>query len=97
MLGQSTQIERSTVEQVREKIAALREQTREAQAAKTYDFERRLGEIKAKEDTLRQERKAKKKAAKESQRLEMIKDVDMEEQGAMSSMMGFAGFGTSKK
>lgn len=97
MLGQSTQIERSTVEQVREKIAALRAQTREAQAAKTYDFERRLREIKAKEDALRAERKAKKKAAKENQRIEMLKDVDMEEQDAMSSMMGFAGFGTSKK
>lgn len=97
MLGQSTQIERSTVEQVREKIAKLREQTKEAQAAKAYDFESRLAEIKAKEDALRAERKAQKKAAKEAHRLEMIQDVDMKEQEGITAMMGFSGFGTSKK
>lgn len=101
MLGQSTRIERSTVEQVREKIASLREQTRDAQSAKTYDFDRRLAEIKAKEDEHRAERKAQKKAAKEAQRLDIIKsttgDVDMEPQNDMTAMMGFAGFGTSKK
>jgi U4/U6.U5 tri-snRNP component SNU23 len=101
MLGQSTRIERSTVEQVREKIASLREQTRDAQSAKTYDFDRRLAEIKAKEDAYRAERKAQKKAAKEAQRLEMIKhttgDMEVEPQDDMAAMMGFAGFGSSKK
>lgn len=89
------------MEQVREKIAQLREQTREAQAAKAYDFERRLAEIKANEDALRAERKAKKKAEKENQRMDMLKavneDVDMEAQDAMSNMMGFTGFGTTKR
>jgi U4/U6.U5 tri-snRNP component SNU23 len=101
MIGQSTRIERSTVEQVREKIAALREQTKDAQAAKAYDFERRLAEIKAKEDTLRAERKAQRKAAKESQRLEVInaanEDVDMQSKDDITVMMGFSGFGTTKR
>ncbi|KIM26939.1 hypothetical protein M408DRAFT_24962 [Serendipita vermifera MAFF 305830] len=101
MLGQSTRIERSTVEQVREKIASLREQTRDAQNAKTFDFDRRLAEIKAKEDAFRNERKAQKKAAKEAQRLEMIKsatgDMEVEPQEDVAAMMGFTGFGTSKK
>jgi len=101
MLGQSTRIERSTVEQVRQKIASLREQTRDAQNAKAYDFDRRLAEIKAKEDAYRAERKAKKKAAKEAQRLEMIKatagDMEVEPQDDIATMMGFSGFGSSKK
>lgn len=100
MLGQSTTIERSTVEQVRAKIAQLREDTREAQNAKTYDFDQRLAQIKVKEDALRAERKAKKKAAKEAQRMELVKetlDVDMQPQDDMAAMMGFAGFGTTKK
>ncbi|PVG02502.1 hypothetical protein CPB86DRAFT_584290 [Serendipita vermifera] len=101
MIGQTTRVERSTVEQVREKIAALREQTKEARAAKAFDFERRLAEIKAKEDALRAERKAQRKAAKESQRLEVInaanEDVDMQSRDDIASMMGFSGFGTTKR
>ncbi|CAG7850653.1 SubName: Full=Uncharacterized protein {ECO:0000313/EMBL:CCA68320.1} [Serendipita indica DSM 11827] len=101
MIGQSTRIERSTVEQVREKIAALRAQTKEVQTAKNFDFDRRLAEIRAKEDELRAERRAQKKAKKEAQRAELLKvgtdDVDMEAQADMAAMMGFSGFGTTKK
>ncbi|CAG8691548.1 2175_t:CDS:2, partial [Acaulospora colombiana] len=101
MIGQSTRVERSTVEQVREKIAALREQTKEARAAKTFDFERRLAEIKAKEDALRAERKAQRKAAKESKRLDVInaanEDLDMQSKEDITAMMGFSGFGTTKR
>ncbi|KAG9054271.1 hypothetical protein FS842_005626 [Serendipita sp. 407] len=101
MIGQSTQVERSTVEQVREKIAALREQTKESQTAKTFDFDRRLAEIKEREDQLRAEQRAQKKAQKEAQRMTMIasvnEDVDMKAQDDIAAMMGFGGFGTSKK
>ena len=101
MIGQSTRIERSTVEQVREKIAALRAQTKEVQTAKNFDFDRRLAEIRAKEDELRAERRTQKKAKKEAQRAELLKaatdDVDMDAQAGVAMMMGFSGFGTSKK
>jgi len=41
-LGQTTRIERSTVEQVRARIAYLREKTKEASNAKSFDFKQRL-------------------------------------------------------
>jgi len=99
MLGQSTSIERSTVEQVRAKIARLREETREAQGAKAYDFDKRLAQIKANEDAIKAERKAKRKALRETQRMQLARSNDMEtaDNGDMARMMGFSGFGTTKK
>lgn len=97
-LGQTTRIERSTVEQVRARIAFLRAQTKEATSAKTFDFEKRLAEVREKEAALRAEKKAAKKAVKQQARAEMAKDVEMADGGDdMMKMMGFAGFGTSKK
>ncbi|KIL65924.1 hypothetical protein M378DRAFT_76186 [Amanita muscaria Koide BX008] len=92
-IGQSTKIERSTTEQVRQRIAYLRETTKAASNAKAFDFEKRLAEIRAKEQTLRDQKKAEKKAAKERVRLEMIQDDNSE----MAQLMGFGGFRTSKK
>ncbi len=97
-LGQTTRIERSTVEQVRARIAYLREKTKEASNAKSFDFEQRLAEVRQKETAAREEKKAKKKAEKEKSRMEVVKDVAMApEDSAMMNMMGFSGFGTSKK
>ena len=97
-MGQTTRIARSTVEQVRARIAYLREKTKEASTAKTFDFEKRLAEVREKEAALREEKKAQKKAEKERQRVEAIKDVTTTQEGSdMMQMMGFAGFGTSKK
>ena len=98
MLGQRTTIERSTVEQVRARIAQLRAQKKEESSAKTFDFKKRLAEIKEKADAERAEKKAAKKAEKEKSRMEMIQDVAMQEDnGEMAAMMGFSGFGTTKK
>jgi U4/U6.U5 tri-snRNP component SNU23 len=96
-LGQTTKTERSTVEQVRARIAFLREKTKEASAAKSFDFEQRLKEVKAKEAALRADKKAQKKAAKDRVREELAKDVDMDAQNDIAAMMGFGGFGSSKK
>lgn len=97
-LGQTTTIARSNVEQVRARIAFLREKTREAANAKAFDFDQRLKEIREKEEAERQEAKEKKKAEKEAKRIDLVRTID---DGSgdmdMSSMMGFAGFGTSKK
>ena len=98
MLGQRTTIERSTVEQVRARIAQLRAQKKEESSAKTFDFKKRLAEIKEKADAERAEKKAAKKAEKEKSRMEMIQDVAMQEDNdEMAAMMGFSGFGTTKK
>ncbi|KAL0579155.1 U4/U6.U5 snRNP associated protein [Marasmius crinis-equi] len=94
-LGQTTKLERSTLEQVRARIALLREKTKEASSAKAYDFDKRLADIKAKETAIREERKAQKKAEKEKVLASQL--ADTAENSEMSQMMGFAGFGTSKK
>ncbi|KIP04107.1 hypothetical protein PHLGIDRAFT_31508 [Phlebiopsis gigantea 11061_1 CR5-6] len=97
-LGQTTRIERSTVEQVRARIAYLREKTKDASNAKSYDFEKRLAEIKEKEAAARAEKKAQKQAKREQARVELAKDTAMQQDDSdMMSMMGFSGFGTSKK
>lgn len=95
-LGQTTKIERSTLAQVQARIAFLREKTKEAATAKAYDFDQRLAEVRAKERELRDKKKADKKAEKEQARLAMINqanDGDTE----MAALMGFGGFGSTKK
>ncbi|KAJ8077291.1 U4/U6.U5 snRNP associated protein [Marasmius tenuissimus] len=94
-IGQTTKVERSTLEQVRARIALLREKTKEASSAKAYDFDKRLADIKAKEIALREEKKAQKKAEKEKALASQL--ADPAENNEMTQMMGFAGFGTSKK
>lgn len=64
-LGQKTTVARSTLDQVRAKIAALRESTKAATTAKNYDFEQRLKEIKEGERKERTERKERKRKEKE--------------------------------
>ncbi|RXW25069.1 hypothetical protein EST38_g815 [Candolleomyces aberdarensis] len=97
LLGQTTKIERSTLAQVQARIAYLREKTKDASSAKDYDFDKRLAEIREKERALREQKKAEKKAEKEKARLELLKAPSTEEDVEMAEMMGFAGFGSSKK
>ncbi|TRM69376.1 hypothetical protein BD626DRAFT_473874 [Schizophyllum amplum] len=95
-LGQTTTIERSSLEQVRRRIAFLREQTRNASTQKAYDFDQRLADIKAKQVAAREEKKAAKKQAKEAARLQLI-EASGGGDDDMAKMMGFDGFGTTKK
>ena len=94
-LGQTTKIERSTLAQVQARIAYLREKTKEAASAKAYDFDKRLEEVRQKEREQREQRKAEKKAEKEKSRAAMIQESN--EDAEMAMIMGFGGFGTSKK
>lgn len=99
-LGQTTRIERSTVEQVRARIAYLREKTKDASNAKAFDFDQRLAEIRAKELAAREEKKNQKKAQREKARIELAQQTAAESGGAdvdMMNMMGFGGFGSTKK
>jgi 1,6-anhydro-N-acetylmuramate kinase len=97
-IGQTTRIERSSLEQVRARIAFLREKTKQASASKAYDFDQRLREIREKEASARATKKAERLAAKEKTRIELAKSTPMnvDSENVMSAM-GFAGFGTSKK
>lgn len=86
------------MEQVRARIAYLRETTKAASDAKVFDFDKRLAEVRAKEDAVREEKKLAKKAIKEASRMELVKDAAAQaEQDVMANMMGFSGFGSSKK
>ena len=99
-IGQTTRLERSTLEQVRAKIASLRAQTKEASQAKAFDFDKRLTEIRNKELAERAEKKAAKKAAREKARLELAQDaaaMQVDGDSEMMGMMGFSGFGSTKK
>jgi len=76
----------------------LREKTKEASNAKSFDFEQRLAEIKAKEISLRTEKRKQKQAEKDKVRAELAKDFPSpQEEEDMMKMMGFSGFGSSKK
>ncbi|KAJ7072175.1 hypothetical protein C8F01DRAFT_1361587 [Mycena amicta] len=94
-IGQTTKLERSTLAQVQARIALLRDKTREATTAKAYDFDQRLAEVKAIELKKREEKKAARQAEKEKIRLEMVKDSEPDDE--MHRMMGFGGFGSTKK
>jgi len=74
----------------------LREKTKEASNAKSYDFEQRLAEIKAKEASLRAEKLKLKQAEREKARAELAKDLSVPQEDMMK-MMGFSGFSSSKK
>ena len=75
----------------------LRERTKETSNAKSYDFEQRLAEIKAKEAALRAEKRKQKQAEKDKVRTELAKDSAVPQEEDMMKMMGFSGFGSSKK
>jgi U4/U6.U5 tri-snRNP component SNU23 len=83
--------------QVQARIALLREKTKEQSSAKSFDFDKRLAEVKAKEDTVRAEKKAQKKAEKERALVELVKDSAMDQDNDITKLMGFSGFGSSKK
>jgi U4/U6.U5 tri-snRNP component SNU23 len=83
--------------QVQARIALLREKTKEQSSAKSFDFDKRLAEVKAKEDAVRADKKAQKKAEKEKALVELVKDSAMDQDNDITKLMGFSGFGSSKK
>jgi len=110
-LGQSTHVARSTVEQVRRRIAELREQSKTKVDAKNFDFQQRLASVRAAEAAKREARKAERRRKREEERearklaksgvidktdKSVVKAAE-EEMSGIESMMGFGGFGSSKK
>lgn len=110
-LGQSTHVARSTVAQVRARIAQLREQSKNKVDAQNFDFNKRLAEVRgaeqAKRDARRDERRRKRaeaRAAEELGRVGVEKGASAqqvqqatEEMKGIEEMMGFAGFGGKRK
>ncbi|CAF0934301.1 unnamed protein product [Brachionus calyciflorus] len=97
-LGMSMKIERSTVDQVKKRFELNKKKLEEKK--KQYDFEERMKELKEEEEKAKAYRKEKKKQKK----LKNGEDNDEEEgeggadaETDLASIMGFSGFGTSKK
>ncbi|KAG0141246.1 hypothetical protein CROQUDRAFT_136257 [Cronartium quercuum f. sp. fusiforme G11] len=94
-LGQKTQVARSTLDQVRAKIASLRESTEQQTSSKAYDFKRRLQEIKEAEQASREAKRAKKLESKlkQSKPLQGVYQPEGTGDGEdeMAKLMGFSG------
>lgn len=88
-LGMSMKIERSSIDQVKERFALNKKKMEEKK--KEYDFEQRMQELKEEEEKQREYRKNKKKRKHEDVEDDNATDPDM------MAMMGFSGFGTSSK
>merc|ERR1711994_144992 len=87
-LGMSMRIERSSLDQVKERFAINKRKMEEKK--KEYDFEERMKELKEEEEKQREYKRNKKKRKLEEVE-EPAGDPDM------MAMMGFSGFGGSKK
>lgn len=88
MLGQTTRVVKSSLNDVREKIAELRAKTAASTESKQYDFDQRILEIKALEAASKlamKEAKKKKKSLAEEK-------VNQPEDEEMMKSMGFSGF-----
>ncbi|PLW21539.1 hypothetical protein PCANC_00996 [Puccinia coronata f. sp. avenae] len=101
-LGQKTQVARSTIDQVRAKIAQMREATKQQAASKQYDFSQRIKEIKATEEAEREAKRLQKLQAREAQAKakpppDVYQPAAATEGGAaneedeMAKLMGFSG------
>lgn len=93
-MGMSMKVERSSVEQVKQRFELLKRKKEEKN--KDYDLSERIQEVKEEEEKLREYRREKRKERKRK-----YNEVDKQEQNDdgddMAAMMGFSGFGSSKK
>merc|ERR1711953_592741 len=89
-LGMSMRVERSTLDQVKDRFAKNKAKLEEKKVE--YDFDQRMMELKEEEEKQKEYRKnLKRKRKPEPEPEEMVGDPDM------MAMMGFSGFGGSKK
>ncbi|XP_055625597.1 zinc finger matrin-type protein 2 [Toxorhynchites rutilus septentrionalis] len=91
-LGMSMKVERSSLDQVKERFKINKKKTEEKK--KDYELESRVKEAKEEEERYREYKREKRKERKRK-----IEEVDECEGGAseLAAVMGFAGFGGSKK
>ncbi|KAI9522796.1 zinc finger, matrin-type 2 [Dissostichus eleginoides] len=89
-LGMSMRVERSSLDQVKKRFEANKKKMEEKQ--KEYDFEERMKELREEEEKAKAYKKEKQK-----QRKRRADDDDLEEDDEMAAVMGFSGFGSTKK
>ncbi|XP_022326893.1 zinc finger matrin-type protein 2-like [Crassostrea virginica] len=89
-LGMSMKIERSSLDQVKKRFEINKKKMEEKK--KEYDFEERLKELKEEEEKQKAYKKEKRKDRKRK-----AEPDDSEGPSDMAAVMGFSGFGTSKK
>ncbi|CAK8697303.1 zinc finger matrin-type protein 2-like [Clavelina lepadiformis] len=87
-LGMSMKVERSSLEQVQQRFEMNKKKLEEKK--KQYDFEERMKELKEDEERLKVQRRERRKERKRKAN-EDTGDSDI------AAMMGFGGFGSSKK
>ncbi|KAK3924494.1 Zinc finger matrin-type protein 2 [Frankliniella fusca] len=93
-LGMSMRIERSSLDQVKKRFELNKRKLEEKK--KDYDLEQRMKEMREEEDKLKEYRKERKKEKKRK----MDDDLDQDQsegQSELAAIMGFSGFGGSKK
>ncbi|CCU99875.1 unnamed protein product [Malassezia sympodialis ATCC 42132] len=97
-LGQKTQAERATLEQVRERIAAVRaERALGATPAQRYDFDVRLQQIAEEQRRERQAQRRDKRDERHRKRLKQMHEAPQPEEDAdVMAAMGFGSFGPKR-
>ncbi|XP_026276671.1 zinc finger matrin-type protein 2 [Frankliniella occidentalis] len=93
-LGMSMRIERSSLDQVKKRFELNKRKLEERK--KDYDLEQRMKEMREEEDKLKEYRKERKKEKKRK----VDDDIDQDQsegQSELAAIMGFSGFGGSKK
>ncbi|XP_013378992.1 zinc finger matrin-type protein 2 [Lingula anatina] len=90
-LGMSMKVERSSLDQVKKRFELNKKKKEEK--LKEYDFEERMKELKEEEEKQKVYRKEKKKDRKRK----ADGDLDMDQDPEMAALMGFSGFGSTKK
>ncbi|XKL64669.1 hypothetical protein PGB90_004755 [Kerria lacca] len=91
-LGMSMRVERSSLDQVKKRFEVNKRKLDEKK--KDYDLEQRVKELREEEEKLKEYRREKKKEKKKKVEEVFTKEND---EDSIASIMGFSGFGTSKK
>ena len=91
-LGMSMKVERSSLDQVKERFKVNKKKNEEKK--KDYELESRVKEAKEEEERYREYKREKRKERK--RKIEEVDDADAGP-SELAAVMGFAGFGGSKK
>ncbi|XP_039295238.1 zinc finger matrin-type protein 2 [Nilaparvata lugens] len=95
-LGMSMRIERSSLDQVKRRFESNKRKMEDKK--KDYDLELRMKELKEEEEKMKEYRREKKKEKKRKYDEQEDGDEDgKQQQSELAAIMGFSGFGGSKK
>eukprot|EP00112_Aurelia_sp_Birch-Aquarium-sp1_P011520 Seg2421.3 transcript_id=Seg2421.3/GoldUCD/mRNA.D3Y31 product="Zinc finger matrin-type protein 2" protein_id=Seg2421.3/GoldUCD/D3Y31 len=92
-LGMSMRVERSSLDQVKKRFESNKRKKEEEKKKDDYDFESRVKELKDEEEKAKQRKKDSRQEKKRK-----VDEIDSEYvDNDVAAMMGFGGFGSSKK